>query len=797
MKEMKTLTIGESQYEIVDANSRERLNTIETEGVGAGRITETNGVIFNDYENNDATGKYSAAFGSKSRATGDGSIAGGMKKDASGDYPVDENGNEIIPDEAYRSNEAIGTGSMAMGMGAVAYSRASKSFGYRTQTGYPPNAEELAKRTHYEKLATVDGEEVWVVISKEEYDTITNRNLRREVVEVETLTTKNYLSEFEYTYEGDLHTYGDEGDYLSSEVEDGTGIVTFDISSLAFAENISQGICVSLTPAIEDSTYDIIISLLDSSKAEIAVQKLENLSITDTGKNSAKFDVSRSVNYLKIECTCKEPLEGIHNFCELELRNATIECYPRENVGQAAVAIGADTRALAHQSFAGGNGTIASGHSSFAFGGNGTTASNKRAVAFGCGVTALGQDSFAANRYTEARNLASAAFGEGTRATESGQMVVGKYNVNSADMFVVGCGTSDTERKNAFTVGASGATIAAGLIIGGALTTSSASGITLSSSKVSIGSGCSAGLSHSIAGGYNAKTQSEILTSAHGAMALGNSCTAEAKGAFAGGSGHARAIYASAFGSATYADNTFSSAFGDNTITGYNGQFVIGRYNEQHKDSYFVVGKGSSAARSNAFVVDSKGNAQTAGAHTSMGADYAEMFEWQDGNPESEDRIGYVVALDGEQIRLAQSGDEILGVISGTAAVLGDSAAMNWKGKYVTDEFGRIQYDLVEEFEEEEDIETGEVIKTSLGFFNHPRLNPNYNPDEKYIPREERPEWGKVGLMGKLYTRDDGTCVVGGYATVGSNGILTNSESATNIKVMKRTNDNIVWVLLK
>ena len=45
-----------------------------------------------------------------------------------------------------RYAEAHGYASMVAGQGAVAYSRASKSLGYRTQTGYPPSAEIAALR---------------------------------------------------------------------------------------------------------------------------------------------------------------------------------------------------------------------------------------------------------------------------------------------------------------------------------------------------------------------------------------------------------------------------------------------------------------------------------------------------------------------------------------------------------------------------------------------------------------------------------------------------------------------------
>ena len=58
------------------------------------------------------------------------------------------------------------------------------------------------------------------------------------------------------------------------------------------------------------------------------------------------------------------------------------------------------------------------------------------------------------------------------------------------------------------------------------------------------------------------------------------------------------------------------------------------------------------------------------------------------------------------------------------------------------------------------------------------------------------PEWQIVGLMGKLYVRDNGTCVVNGYAGV-SNGIAIKSDNKTNMRVMERVNDTVIRVLLK
>jgi hypothetical protein len=125
------------------------------------------------------------------------------------------------------------------------------------------------------------------------------------------------------------------------------------------------------------------------------------------------------------------------------------------------------------------------------------------------------------------------------------------------------------------------------------------------------------------------------------------------------------------------------------------------------------------------------GNAYADGSWIGGGADYAEFFEWLDGNPNNEDRRGYSVSLVGNKIKIAENGETIIGVISGNPSVIGDSAWNMWTEKYLRDDFGT-------------------YIRDENGF---KVLNPNYNPDIDYIPREERPEWGIVGLMGKLCIR--------------------------------------------
>lgn len=63
--------------------------------------------------------------------------------------------------------------------------------------------------------------------------------------------------------------------------------------------------------------------------------------------------------------------------------------------------------------------------------------------------------------------------------------------------------------------------------------------------------------------------------------------------------------------------------------------------------------------------------------------------------------------------------------------------------------------------------------------------------------RADIPEWDIVGMLGKLYVRDDGTAVVNGYVTVGENGVAIASSEKTNMRVLSRVNENVVRVLLK
>ena len=128
------------------------------------------------------------------------------------------------------------------------------------------------------------------------------------------------------------------------------------------------------------------------------------------------------------------------------------------------------------------------------------------------------------------------------------------------------------------------------------------------------------------------------------------------------------------------------------------------------------------------------------------GADYAEYFEWSDGNSDSQDRTGYTVVLDGEKIKLATSDDaaaNVIGAVSVNPSVVGDSDILRWKQKYLKDDFGAY---IFEDYNVEDD-DGNTVVQQRR------KLNPDYNEDKEYISREDRKEWATIGMMGKLRIR--------------------------------------------
>lgn len=135
--------------------------------------------------------------------------------------------------------------------------------------------------------------------------------------------------------------------------------------------------------------------------------------------------------------------------------NAT---YPRDNVGQGAFAVGADTAALENHSFAGGWAAIARGASSFAFGdhteaigyasfafGRNTKAHSGYSVAFGDGCESKGVNSFTSGNLSKANGSNAIAMGFTCVAEGDGSIALGSKNTSGV--------AGDTKVKFAVTAG--------------------------------------------------------------------------------------------------------------------------------------------------------------------------------------------------------------------------------------------------------------------------------------------------------------------------------------------------------
>jgi hypothetical protein len=210
-------------------------------------------------------------------------------------------------------------------------------------------------------------------------------------------------------------------------------------------------------------------------------------------------------------------------------------------------------------------------------------------------------------------------------------------------------------------------------------------------------------------------------------------------------------------------------------------------------DSWFIANGTSSVARG----IGAKWSGTTFnmfvdGAYLSPAADYAELFETLDGNPID---VGYFVTTDGDKIRRAISSDQfILGITSATPNLIGNSAGLRWQGKYLTDEWGRKVYHEVTIPGESDG--SGNIIfeeRTEI----KPIINPEWYPSLKYVPRIERSEWAAVGLIGQVLVRDDGTCEVNGFCSPNDQGIATKSSQGQGYRVLKRTQANLILVMLK
>ncbi len=414
-------------------------------------------------------------------------------------------------------------------------------------------------------------------------------------------------------------------------------------------------------------------------------------------------------------------------------------------MGENAFAIGFDTVASGNASFAQGIRAAASGGASHAEGYD-TVSNSLASHAEGNAATATGEaahaegGSHASGFYAHAEGLSAKAEGETSHAQ-------GKSTIASGDNAHAQGHETTASGENAHSEGR--------------LTTASA---------------------------FAAHAQgSETEASGFAAHAEGGGCVAE--GSFSHAEGidtKSTAIGSHAQGISTIASGYYSHAEGTATSTNsYFGAHIMGSYGSADTAYSWFLANGSGPQNTGlAAKILRDGNAYIDVAWNAGGADYAEMYETETGKA-LEPGCFVTFAGTGKKVRLAQSYDPfILGITSAMPGFVAGSGALRWKKKYLTDEWGRILY---------EDVALPEVIDKKGNVLiparveSRPMLNPAFDPEKEYLPREHRPEWVKVGLLGMMLVQDDGTLTSGGYCRPGVNGVATAAHDGW--RVLERTGE--------
>ena len=475
-------------------------------------------------------------------------------------------------------------------------------------------------------------------------------------------------------------------------------------------------------------------------------------------------------------------------------------------------ASGAFSHAQGYATTAGGEASHTEGAITYAIGagshaeGLGNVAYEQGSHAEGMITKAHGAGSHAEGCYTAAEGVSSHAEGIGTQTKHEGEHAEGKYNVSNATDWIgntihsIGIGTSDEDRKNALEVTTQGAVYMTGVggyegttlaecypvqLVINALLDSKNNDIPAINQRIdnlNIPT-----LPENIVNTINGQTgdvvlpDTSTLATKEEVQAVNTridnlNIPSDLSNVVTKTDDHQLTL-----GTDNNSTHEKTLLVGTGLTTSNNESLVVGAYNNaEYFASWGVdapaiqVGAGTEDSKRTVMVIQKNGKSLgLLGFEQDGFGDFAEYFEWVDGNPEGEDRVGYMVQLNEDKIELAESLDNCIGIITGTGAFVADAACLDWHGRYLKDKWGRNIYEL-----------TGVLAE-----------NPDYDPTKEYIPREYRKEWSPVGLVGKILVRQDGTLKPNGF--VGCvNGIATNVDKSS-WRVLKVIDEGIALVLIK
>ena len=220
-------------------------------------------------------------------------------------------------------------------------------------------------------------------------------------------------------------------------------------SSLLGTQNISLGVG-NLATGVRSLTIgtDVTASATNTIAQGVTTRATGNNSVALGTYGLASGDSSIAVGFTTTA-------SGNYSLAAGELTRAA---------GGSSMAIGRHSQAMALASFAAGSGSVASGQFSFAAG-NAATASGIYSFAAGPRAHARGNSAIALGSDASASGDFSIAIGDGARSFATDQVILGKFNTvnGSKDAFIVGNGSSDTDRSTIIFASGSRVTVNANL----------------------------------------------------------------------------------------------------------------------------------------------------------------------------------------------------------------------------------------------------------------------------------------------------------------------------------------------
>lgn len=252
------------------------------------------------------------------------------------------------------------------------------------------------------------------------------------------------------------------------------------------------------------------------------------------------------------------------------------------------------------------------------------------------------------------------------------------------------------------------------------------------------------------------------------------------------------------------------------------GAVIASRATLNSVNGSLAMGNGSSSSQSDASAANrtihlfgTSGNVQISGALTSghVFSDFGEMMRNGTG---AEIPAGIILAMDGDEVRPAGPGDDIVGVVSHTMAVRAGDTPFFWQGRYLYDEWGRPVHDLISDPDWEAEIPDPDWVPVMIPVFDGSGIeigqmpapgqtapmipnpstqemvavhveNPDWNPALPQTPRSERPtDWTPVGMLGQVFARVAAD-VMPGDSLSAVDGIGVKSAARTGLRCMTIT----------